>query len=93
MAAILAAILKIAAYLITKQDLFWSNWIPWPPKYGCRHQTYNSEANNNGIMTILSNLIAILVGILDTILDLQLTWLLIRFKLVNLDFLTHKTWF
>ena len=41
-------------------------------------------------MTILSNLAAILTGSLATILDLQLTWLLIRFNLVKLDFLTPK---
>ena len=62
------------------------------PKHGSRHQTVNSEANNNRNMTILSNLAAILAGILATILGLQPTWLFRRFNLViTLDFLTHKT--
>ena len=49
------------------------------------------ETNNNRIMTILSYLAAILAGILAAILGLQPTWLLRKFNLVTLDFLTHKT--
>ena len=41
-------------------------------------------------MAILSNLAAILAGILATILDFQPTGLFRRFNLVTLDFLTHK---
>ena len=37
----------------------------WPPKHECDHQNYNSGINIKRILTILSNLAAILTAILE----------------------------
>ena len=87
----LAAVLNLQLIWLLSKIYFGQFLDSLTPKHGSRHQTYNSEANNNRIMTILSDLAAILAGILAAILGLQPTWLLRRFNLVTLDFLTHKT--
>ena len=86
----LAAILNLQLIWLLNKIYFGDFFDSLTPKHGSRHQTYNSEANNNRNMTILSNLAAILAGILATILGFQPTWLFRRFNLVTLDFLTQK---
>ena len=69
----LAAILNLQLIRLLSKIYFNQFLDSLTPKHGSRHQTYYSEANNNRIMTILSNMAAILAGILATILGLQST--------------------
>ena len=86
----LASILNLQLIWLLSKIYFGKMIDSLTPIHGSRHQTYNSEANNNRNMTILSNLAAILASILATILGFQPTWLFRRFNLVTLDFLAHK---
>ena len=52
LAAILDAILDFAAYLMSQQNIFWSKWVLWPLRHGCRHQNHNSVINYKGIIAI-----------------------------------------
>ena len=52
------------------EDLIRSCWISWPTKHWFSHQNYNFEVNIKRIITILSNLAAILA----VILKLQIIW-------------------